>query len=149
MLRVLFLQVLKHDVDRILELLVIFTDLHGVDELDQRGKVLFLFRCLIVDIADQRAVKEGLRFRPEFVTGFAVAFGVGDQCGDELQDILLAVDISEGVVVHALFEIDGVQDPDLVAVLLQGVAALQDDGALGALAVKILNPLKKSFFEDI
>ena len=50
---------------------------------------------------------------------------------------------------HALFEIDGVQDPDLVSVLLQGVAALQDDGAFGALAVKILNPSNSFTFEGI
>ena len=148
-LRVLFLQVLKHDIHRVLEFLIILADLHGVDELDQGGKVLLFFWCLVVDIPYQGTVEQGLRFCPEFVTGFSVAFGVGDQCGDELQDVLLAVDIGEGVVMHALFEIDGVQDPDLVSVLLQGVAALQDDGAFGALAVKILNPSNSFTFEGI
>ena len=32
---------------------------------------------------------------------------------------------------HALLEIDGIQDPDLIPVLLQGMAAFQDDGSLG------------------
>lgn len=68
MFRVLFLQVFKHDIHRVLELLIILADLHGVDELDQRGKVLLLLRRLVVDIADQCAVKEGLRLRPEFIT---------------------------------------------------------------------------------
>ena len=47
------------------------------------------------------------------------------------------MDIGERIIVHTLLEIDSVQDPDLIAVLLQGMAALQDDSAFGALAVKM------------
>ena len=126
-LRVLFLQVFKHDVHWVLKLFVILTDLHGIDKLDQGGEVLFLYRGFVVDIADQGTVKQRFSLRPEFVTGFAVAFGIGDQCCNELQDVLFTVDIGEGIVVHALLEINGIQDPDLVPVLLQSMAALEDD----------------------
>lgn len=128
MFRVLFLQVFKHDVDRILELFVILTDLHGIDELDQGSNVLFLHRGFVVDISDQGTVEQRLGLCPEFVTGFTVAFRVGDQRSNELQDVLFAVDIGEGIVVHALFEIDSIENPDLVSVLLKRVAALENDG---------------------
>ena len=127
MFRVLFLKSLKHDVNRILELLVILPDLHGVDEFDQGGEVLFLDRCFIMDISDQCAVEQRFSFRPEFITGFSVPFGVGNQRGDELKDVLLAMDIGERIVVHALPEVDRIQDPDLVSVALQGFPAFEDD----------------------
>ena len=130
MLWILFLQVFKHDVHRVLELFVILTDLHGIDEFDQGGEVLFLHRRFIVDISDQGTVKQRLRFGPKLITGFTVAFGVGDQRGDELQDVLFTVDIGKGIVVHRLLKVDRIQDPDLIAVLLQGMAAFQDDGSL-------------------
>ena len=63
---------------------IILPDLHGIDEFDQCCEVLFLDRRFIVDIADQCAVQQRLCFGPELVPGFAVALGVGDQCGDEL-----------------------------------------------------------------
>ena len=80
-----------------------------------------------MDISDQRAVQQGFRFRPEFITGFSVPFGVGNQRGDELKDVLLAMDIGERIVVHALPEVDRIQDPDLVSVALQGFPAFEDD----------------------
>ena len=130
MLGIPFLQVLEHDVHWVLELLIILPDLHGIDEFDQCCEVLFLDRRFIVDIADQRAVQQRLCFGPELVPGFAVALGVGDQCGDELQDILLAVDIGERIVVHALGEVDGVEDLHLIlSDGLQGIAALHQDTA--------------------
>ena len=131
MLRVLFFQVFKHDVDRVLEFFIILADLHGIDKLNQGGEVLFFYRGFIVDISDQGTVEQRFRFGPEFVTGFTVAFGVGDQRSDELQDVFFAVNISEGIIVHALFEIDRIQDPDLISVLLEGMATLQDNGSLG------------------
>ena len=97
MLRVLLLQCLKHDIDRILELFIVLTDLHGIDKLDQGCEVLFLHRRFIVDISDQGTVKQRLRFGPELITGFTVAFGVGNQRGDKFQNVLLAVNIEKGL----------------------------------------------------
>lgn len=49
-------QCIKHQVYGVFELLVILTDFHGVDELNEGGEVLFLHRSLIMDIANKRAV---------------------------------------------------------------------------------------------
>ena len=149
MVGLLFLQVFKHDVDRVLEVFIVLPDFHGVDEFDQGGEVLFFYRGFIVDISDQGTVKQRLRFGPKLITGFTVAFGVGDQRGDELQDVLFTVDIGERVVVHRLLKVDRIQDPDLISVLLEGMAAFQDNGSLGALAVKTLNDLKTTTFNGI
>ena len=78
-----------------------------------------------MDISDQRTVQQRLRLGPELIPGFAVALGVGDQGCYKLQDILLTVDIGEGIVVHALGKIDGVEHLHLIlSDLLKCIAAL-------------------------
>lgn len=64
------------------------------------------------------------------VIGIMDNVGESMLCGIVFQALLLTVDIGEGIVVHALLEIDGIQDSDLIPVLLQSMAALQDDSAL-------------------
>ena len=78
------LQILKHQVNRVLEVLVVLPRLHCVEKLDQRGEVLLVLRGLIVDVADERRVEQRLGLHPEIVPGLALALGVGDQRGDEL-----------------------------------------------------------------
>ena len=43
-------QCIKHQVYGVFELLVILTDFHGIDELNEGGEVLLLHRSLIMDI---------------------------------------------------------------------------------------------------
>ena len=145
-------QLIEHQVHGVFELLIVLPDLHAVDHLDEGGKVLFLHRGFVVDVADQRAVQKRLCLDPEIIPGLALALGVGDQRCHQLQDVLFAMDIAEGVIVHRLLEVDGVQHLDLVwlihdfavfvlhrlAVLaqlgrtpLEHFAALHQDGALG------------------
>ena len=125
-----FLQVLKHDIHGILELFIILPDLHCVDEFDQRGEVLLLNRRFVMDISDQRTVQQCLRLGPELIPGLAVSLGVGDQRCHELQDILLTVDIGEGIVVHAFAEVDGVEHLNLIlSDGLKGIAAFHQDTA--------------------
>ena len=50
--RGLFLQLIKHQVNAVFELFIILPDLHGIDNLHQCREVLFLFRSLIVDVAN-------------------------------------------------------------------------------------------------
>ena len=88
-------QCIKHQVYGVFELLVILTDFHGVDELNEGGEVLLLYRSLIMDIANKRAVQQGFCFYPEIVSGLAFAFGIGDQRCYQLQDVLFAMDIGE------------------------------------------------------
>ena len=52
-------QCIKHQVYGVFELLVILTDFHGVDELNEGREVLLLHRSLIMDIANKRAVQQG------------------------------------------------------------------------------------------
>ena len=56
--RFILLQIFKHQIHRVLKILIIFTDFHCIDEFDERGKVLFLLRCLIVDVPDESTVKQ-------------------------------------------------------------------------------------------
>ena len=47
-------------------------------------------------------------FDPEIVPGLALAFGIGDESRDQLQDVLLRVDVGRGYSAWT-FEVDGVQ----------------------------------------
>ena len=59
-----------------------------------------------------------LGLHPKIFRGFfPIAFGVGDDDIDQLQNILFAADVGEGVVFHALFEVDGVEDLDAVRLI--------------------------------
>ena len=78
MVGLLRLQRVKHQIHRVLELLVILSDLHGIDELDEGGEILFLHRGLVVDIPDKGAVQKRFRLDPEIIPGLALALGVGD-----------------------------------------------------------------------
>ena len=49
------------------------------------------------------------------------------------------MDIGEGVIVHRLLKVDGVENLDVVAMLQKGVAALNHDAAFGLPFVKIKN----------
>ena len=75
---------------------------------EHEEEILLLYRSLIVDIPNQRAIQQGLCFDPKIVPGLAFAFGIGDQRCDQLQDVLFAMDIGERVIVHGLLEVDGI-----------------------------------------
>ena len=120
-------QRLKHLVDRVLERLIVLPDLHSVQEGDERPEVLLLHGRDIVDIGDERRVKELLGFLPELVPALALALRVHHQRCHQLQDVLLRMDIGEGVVVHRLLEVDRVKNLDAVLVPHQDGPALLDD----------------------
>ena len=126
-IRIFLFQRLKHEIHGIFEFLIIFPDLRSVDKLDQRGEILLLDRGLIVDVADERRVKESFCFFPEVISGFAVPLGVGDERRDQLQDVLFRMDVREGIVSHGLFEVDGVENLDAVAPAPQEISAFHDN----------------------
>ena len=105
---------LEHQIHRVLKFLIVFPDLHGIDELDEGGKVLFLHRGFIVDIPDKGAVQKRFRLDPEIVPGLTLALGVGDQRCHQFQDVLFAVKIGKRIVVHGLLEVDGIKDLNAV-----------------------------------
>ncbi len=55
------LQLGKHQVNGILKFFIILPDFHGIDKLNKGGEVLFLHRCFIVDVADERGIEQGFR----------------------------------------------------------------------------------------
>lgn len=120
----------EHYIHRVLKSLIILSDLHRVDELDQCGEVLLLDRGFIVDIADQRRIEQRLGFYPKIVPCLALALGVGDQRRDKLQNILFALDVGKRVIVHGLREVDRVEDLDLIPIVQQHLSALGHDAAL-------------------
>ena len=113
-IRLLFLQCLKHEIHRILKGFVILTDLHGVQKLDKRREILLLLRCLIVDISDKGTVQKRFCLRPEFITGLAIALGVGNQRSGQLQNVLFTVDILKGIVMHGFFKILNIKYADFI-----------------------------------
>ena len=118
-MRLPFCQFLKHQIDGIFEVLVVLPHLHGVDHFDEGGEVLLLHRRFVVDIPDERRVEQRLRLAPEIVAALAVPLRVGNEGRDQLQNVLLAVEIREGVVVVGLFEVNRVQYLDLILIPLE------------------------------
>ena len=83
-----------------------------------------------MDVADQGDVQQRFGLDPKILSGFAFTLGVGNQSRDELQDVRFAVDVRERIVVHRLFEVDGVEDAHVVPGGDQHLAALHDKGSL-------------------
>ena len=107
--RVFRFQGLKHLVNGVLERLIVLPDLHSVQERDERTEVLLLHGRDIVDIGDERRVKELFGFLPELVPAFALALRVHHQGRHQFQNVFLRVDIRKRVIVHRLLEIDGIE----------------------------------------
>ena len=124
MLRVFFLQSLKHKVHRTLKLRIVLSCLRCVYHFKKCGEILFFLRCFIKDISDQGRVEKAFRFRPEILTGFfTVAFGVHDDGVYQLQNILFTAKICKGIVTHGFFEIDSIQHLDLISASLKQLSA--------------------------
>ena len=92
-----------------------------------------------MQIGDQGSEQKTFAFLPKWVPTGPFAFGVGHQGCDQFENVLFAVDIGEGVIVHGLFEVDGVQDFQLVTVFQKCVPALDHDTTFGLHFVKIKN----------
>ena len=84
-----------------------------------------------MDVPDQGTVEHGFRFHPEVITALAFALRVRDERCDQFQDVFLGVDVRKRVVMHALFEVDGVEDLNPVVILLEQFSAFNEDTALG------------------
>ena len=71
---------------------------------------MLLNRGFIVKVGNQRNQQKPFRFVPERVAALTLTFGVGHQCGDELQNVLFTVDVRHGVIAHTLGKVDGVEE---------------------------------------
>src|SRR5699024_8237707 len=86
---------------------------------------------------NKRRKQELFCFVPEGITAFSLAAGVGHEGCHQLQNVLFRVDIHERIIMHRLFEVDGIEDFDAVAFLQKGVADVQNRSALRECFVKI------------
>ena len=106
-------KVLEHEVHWILKFLVVLPHLHDVEQFQQGRKVPFFDRRFIVDIGNKRV----FCLLPKRIGPFSLTAGVCHKGRNQFQDVLLAVNIVEGVVMHRLLEVDGIEDFDAVAFL--------------------------------
>ena len=90
---------------------------------------MLLHRGFVVKVGNQCRQQKPFAFFPERVAAGPFTLGVGHQGRDQFQNILFAVDIGEGIVVHTLGKVNGIQDFQLVAVLQEGVPTLDHDTA--------------------
>ena len=58
MVRIFLLQSVKKKVDRVFERFIILPDFHGVYHFYQSGEVLLILGSLIIDVTNQRRVKQ-------------------------------------------------------------------------------------------
>ena len=129
--RVAGFQLIEHDIHGVLECLIVLSGFRGIDHFEQGSKVFLVIGCLIPDVADESCVVELFRLDPEIFAGLiAVSLRVDDDRIDQLEDVLLAADVAERVVVHGFPEIDGVQRLDDVAALFKHFAALHQHRTL-------------------
>ena len=125
MFRVFFFQTFKHEVYRVLKVLVVLAGFRRIYHFKQRRKVLFLVGGFVPDIADKRGIVELFSFYPKILAGFLpVAFGVGDNGIDLLQNVLFAPQIGKGIVFHGFFEVNRIQHFDFVPAPLYELPAL-------------------------
>ena len=100
-----------------------------------------------MDVADQRAIEQRFCFYPEVVAAFAITFCVGNQTVDQFEDVLFAVYVGKRVVVHGLFEVDGVEEFDTVIFRLQQLPAFDQDTAFRVLSIK--KKKKVNYFYEV
>ena len=60
-IRLFPLQILKHQVNRVLEILVILARLHTADHINQRCEIAIFFQRFLPQIADQRRIEQDFR----------------------------------------------------------------------------------------
>ena len=131
MVRVAGFQLVEHDIHRVLEGLIVLSGFRGIDHFEQGSKVFLVIGCLIPDVADESCVVELFRLHPKIFAGLiAISLRIDDDRIDQLEDVLLAADVREWVVVHGFLEIDGVQRLDDVAALFKHFAALHQHRTL-------------------
>ena len=58
-------------------------------------------------------------------------FDIGNQNICQLQDVLFRMDVMERVIVERLFEVDGVEESNLILFLFQQMSALDEQAAFG------------------
>ena len=135
-IRVAGFQLIEHDIHGVLKGLIVLSGFRGIDHFEQGSKVFLVVGCLVPDVTDESCVVELFRLDPEIFAGLiAVSLRVDDDRIDQLENVLLAADVAERVVVHGFPEIDGIQRLDDVAALFKHFAALYQHRTLRVLSI--------------
>ena len=130
MVRVFFCQLVKQQVNGVLEILVIFPCLTCVNQVNQHCKVLFIFRRLIPYVGNQRRIIQFLCLYPKVLTGLlSLSFGVDNNRVYEFQNILFTPNIGKRIVVHGFRKVYGIEDFYLIPALFQHFSAFDKDCA--------------------
>ena len=88
-----------------------------------------------MQISDQGSKQKTFAFLPKWIAAAAFSLRVGHQGRDQPQNILFAVDIGEGIVVHTLGKVNGIQDFQLVTVFQKCVPALRVSDHIGTVTL--------------
>ena len=132
MVRVALFQFIEHEVNGIFESLVILSGLRNVDQFEQGSEVFLVFRRFVPDIADECGIVELFCLDPEILPGLiAISLRVDDDRIDQFEDVLLAADVGERVVVHGLTKVDRVQRLNDIPVFLKHLPTFDQYCALG------------------
>ena len=111
MLRIPFFQFLEHHIHWILVSFILFTGFAFIQKIQKGIQILFLFISFIPDKSNQCRVQQLLCFHPKiFGSFFPFAFGINNDCCDQLQDIFFRPYISKWIVMNGLGKIDGIQN---------------------------------------
>ena len=104
-------------------LLVLLLYLGVLQYPHHHGEVLFILRGLLEQHEDDGLEERRLGLGPEWI-GLMAALRSGglDEIVHQLEGVLLIPQIAEGVVAVALRQVDQIEHPDLVSVLLQPAA---------------------------
>ena len=112
------LQVGKQVIQRRWSGILLVFDCAGTEHLHDHCKVLLVLRRFIVKVVNQRRQQHGSRGVPKGIIGLtALRRGRLEQIGDKPLDVVVALQIDEGIVAMALFHRDQVKHPDFILFL--------------------------------
>ena len=117
MIGILLFESVKQQIYGIFERFIIFPDFHCVYHLYECRKILLIFWSFIIDVADQSRVKKRLGLHPKIIAGFAFPFRIGNQHRNQFENVFLAMDIREWIVVHRLPKVNRIEHFDLIRLI--------------------------------
>ena len=80
-----------------------------------------------MQIGDKSGKQKTFTFLPKWIAARPLTLGVGHKRCHQLQNVFFAVNVAERIVVHRLFEVDGVQDFYLITVFQHGLPTFKHD----------------------
>ena len=111
MLRFFCLKLFKQHIHRILVSFILFTGFTFIQQIQKGVEIFFFLFPLVPDKRNQCRVQQLLCFHPKiFGSFFPFAFGIHNDCCNQLQDIFFRPYISKWIVMKRFGKIDGIQN---------------------------------------